>query len=87
MNPWVPGTTPPSSRLDGLSDSLRFAKAIEKTATVKRPRIRYAVGGGAKPILFLRRMLPDRTYDRLSDMIVGVKPSAPRRTGSETVSR
>jgi len=58
-----------------------IARAIEKAATAKRPRIRYAVGSGAKPILFLRRMLPDRAYDRLSNMIFGVKPSAPQANG------
>ncbi|MET3807661.1 hypothetical protein ABIB25_004688 [Nakamurella sp. UYEF19] len=48
-----------------------IAAAIEKASTAKRPRIRYAVGGGAKPILFARRMLTDRSYDRLTQAIFG----------------
>lgn len=50
-----------------------IAVAIEKAATAPRPRIRYAVGGGAKPILFARRMLTDRAYDRLTGMIFGAR--------------
>jgi NAD(P)-dependent dehydrogenase (short-subunit alcohol dehydrogenase family) len=42
-----------------------IANAIAKAASARRPRTRYAVGGGAKPILFLRRLLSDRTFDRL----------------------
>jgi NAD(P)-dependent dehydrogenase (short-subunit alcohol dehydrogenase family) len=41
------------------------AKAIGRAVTARRPRTRYAVGGGAKPILFLRRALTDRAFDRL----------------------
>lgn len=43
-----------------------IANAVGKAATARRPRTRYAVGGGAKPILFLRRVLSDRAYDRLT---------------------
>ena len=42
------------------------AKAIGRAVTARRPRTRYAVGGGAKPILLLRRLLSDRAYDRLT---------------------
>ncbi len=49
------------------------AAAIEKAATARRPRIRYAVGGGAKPILFARRMLTDRAFDRLIGRIFGAR--------------
>ena len=42
-----------------------LAKAIVRAATVGRPRTRYAVGLGAKPIILTRRVLPDRVYDRL----------------------
>ena len=41
------------------------AKAIIKALTAQKPRTRYAIGGGAKPILFLRRLLSDRWFDRL----------------------
>ena len=49
------------------------ADAIVKASTAKRPRIRYAVGGGAKPILFIRRALPDRAFDRVMKLMFGVK--------------
>jgi NAD(P)-dependent dehydrogenase (short-subunit alcohol dehydrogenase family) len=41
------------------------ARAIERAVTARRPRTRYAVGLGAKPIIFIRHVLPDRVYDRL----------------------
>jgi NAD(P)-dependent dehydrogenase (short-subunit alcohol dehydrogenase family) len=41
------------------------AKAIERAVTARRPRTRYAVGLGAKPIIFIHHVLPDRVYDRL----------------------
>lgn len=42
-----------------------IANAIARAAHARRPRTRYAVGGGARPILFLRRWLSDRMFDRL----------------------
>jgi NAD(P)-dependent dehydrogenase (short-subunit alcohol dehydrogenase family) len=42
-----------------------IADAVAKAATARRPRTRYAVGRGAKPILAARRILSDRTFDRL----------------------
>ena len=50
-----------------------IAGAIEKAVTAKRPRIRYAAGGGAKPILFVRRILPDRAFDRVMNLLFGIK--------------
>lgn len=41
------------------------AKAILKAATTKRPKTRYVVGAGAKPLVFLRKLLADRTFDTL----------------------
>jgi short-subunit dehydrogenase len=41
------------------------AKTIVKATTAHRPRTRYATGGGAKMILFLRSVLTDRMFDRL----------------------
>ena len=41
------------------------ADAVVTAATARRPRTRYAVGRGAKPILVARRLLPDRAFDRL----------------------
>jgi NAD(P)-dependent dehydrogenase (short-subunit alcohol dehydrogenase family) len=39
------------------------ANAIVKAVSARRPRPRYAVGGGAKPVLLLRAALPDRAFD------------------------
>jgi len=47
------------------SSPVVIANAIAKAAGARRPRTRYAIGGGAKPILFLRRLLSDRLFDRL----------------------
>jgi short-subunit dehydrogenase len=40
-----------------------IAKAIAKAVSKRNPRTRYAVGGGAKPVLFLRAVLPDKGFD------------------------
>jgi NAD(P)-dependent dehydrogenase (short-subunit alcohol dehydrogenase family) len=42
-----------------------IADAVAKAVSARRPRTRYAVGRGAKPILAARRILPDRAFDRL----------------------
>jgi NAD(P)-dependent dehydrogenase (short-subunit alcohol dehydrogenase family) len=56
----------------------RFASAPRVVADVmmralaaRRPRARYAVGGGARPILLARALLPDRAYDALVRRMVG----------------
>jgi hypothetical protein len=41
------------------------ARAIERALTARRPKTRYAVGGGAKPLLLVRRLVSDRMFDRL----------------------
>ncbi|MGN6441817.1 MAG: oxidoreductase [Arthrobacter sp.] len=40
-----------------------IAEAIVHAASSKRPRTRYPVGRGARAILLLRRLLPDRAFD------------------------
>lgn len=40
-----------------------IAKTIAKGCTARRPRPRYAVGGGAKPVVYTRWLLPDRMFD------------------------
>ncbi|MFI5610487.1 oxidoreductase [Amycolatopsis sp. NPDC051903] len=42
-----------------------IAKTVSKAASSRRPRTRYAAGFGAKPLIFLRRVLPDRAFDAL----------------------
>jgi NAD(P)-dependent dehydrogenase (short-subunit alcohol dehydrogenase family) len=41
------------------------AKTIERAIRSSNPRTRYASGGGAKPILFLRRILSDKQFDKI----------------------
>ncbi|WP_375386820.1 oxidoreductase [uncultured Amnibacterium sp.] len=42
-----------------------IAATIARAVTARRPRTRYAVGFGAKPLIALRRLLPDRAWDAL----------------------
>jgi NAD(P)-dependent dehydrogenase (short-subunit alcohol dehydrogenase family) len=42
-----------------------IADAVAKAVRARRPRTRYVVGGGAKPIILARRLLSDRAFDRL----------------------
>ncbi|HEY8912144.1 oxidoreductase [Lacisediminihabitans sp.] len=46
------------------SEPIVVAKAIGRAVQSRRPRTRYAVGGGAGPIILLRRVLGDRGFDR-----------------------
>jgi NAD(P)-dependent dehydrogenase (short-subunit alcohol dehydrogenase family) len=48
-----------------LSEPDVVARAIERALTARRPKTRYAVGGGAKPLLLVRRLVSDRMFDRL----------------------
>jgi NAD(P)-dependent dehydrogenase (short-subunit alcohol dehydrogenase family) len=45
------------------------AKSVSRALAARRPRSRYAIGAGAKPILFLRWLLPDRMFDVVMRMI------------------
>ena len=40
------------------------AAAISRAASARRPKIRYVVGSGARPLLIARRLLSDRMFDR-----------------------
>ncbi|MFI6307483.1 oxidoreductase [Amycolatopsis thailandensis] len=42
-----------------------IADVVLKAVRARRPKTRYAAGLGAKPILFVRRVLPDRAFDAL----------------------
>ncbi len=41
------------------------AEEIVKAVSSSRPRTRYVVGAGARPLLLARRLLPDRAFDAL----------------------
>ncbi|MCL1897827.1 MAG: oxidoreductase [Micrococcales bacterium] len=45
------------------------AKAIVKAARAPRPRTRYVMGFGARSVLFLRRVLPDRVLDKVLSLL------------------
>ena len=47
------------------------ADAIGKAVTTRRPKTRYAVGVGARPLIFARTVLPDRLFDRLIRLVIG----------------
>jgi NAD(P)-dependent dehydrogenase (short-subunit alcohol dehydrogenase family) len=53
--PDAPRTSPPEV----------VADVVTRAATARRPRTRYVVGYGARPLLTLRRILPDRAFDTL----------------------
>jgi NAD(P)-dependent dehydrogenase (short-subunit alcohol dehydrogenase family) len=40
------------------------AKTIAKAATARRPKTRYATGGGARSVLLMNRLMTDRGWDR-----------------------
>jgi NAD(P)-dependent dehydrogenase (short-subunit alcohol dehydrogenase family) len=50
---------------DRLSQPALIADVILKAVAARKPRTRYAVGFGAKPMLILRHWLSDRMFDRL----------------------
>jgi hypothetical protein len=41
------------------------AEAVLHALTSRRPRTRYPSGAGAKRMLFMRRLLTDRRFDRI----------------------
>jgi NAD(P)-dependent dehydrogenase (short-subunit alcohol dehydrogenase family) len=50
------------------------ARTVSRALKMERPRARYATGGGARPLLMLRKLLPDRAFDgvlRLMFRMVG----------------
>lgn len=47
------------------SDPMVVAKTIRKAVKARKPKTRYATGKGAKIILFLRKVLPDRWMDKM----------------------
>ncbi|MFD6274629.1 oxidoreductase [Streptomyces sp. NPDC060209] len=49
-----------------------IADAIGKAVTARRPNTRYATGFGARPLIALRRILPDRAFDALISRAVGL---------------
>lgn len=48
------------------------ATAVVRAATARRPRARYVVGIGARPMIWLRTLLPARAFDALVKRAAGV---------------
>ncbi|MEV6593309.1 oxidoreductase [Streptomyces acidicola] len=79
------GTGPYAAQAAAVASSLRseanakrnspptvIADAIGKAVTARRPRTRYATGFGARPLIALRRILPDRAFDTVISRAVGL---------------
>lgn len=53
-----------------------IADTIAKAVTVSKPKTRYAVGFGAKPMIFMRGVLSDRAFDGMMRMATGISKAA-----------
>lgn len=49
-----------------------IAGTIARAVTAARPRTRYAIGFGAKPMIFMRSILSDRAFDGMMRMATGI---------------
>ncbi len=49
-----------------------IADTIARAVSARRPKTRYAVGFGAKPMIFMRRLLSDRAFDGFMRMATGI---------------
>ena len=61
--PYVKGLQKIFSQMKNPAPPELIARIIVKSITVKRPKTRYVAGTGAKPLLFSRKILPDRWFD------------------------
>ena len=81
----VSGAGPYAPQANAVADSLvsestqrrssppeLIGETIGKAVTTDRPRTRYAVGYGAKPMIFLHDVLPDRAFDAFISRAVGM---------------
>ena len=79
------GTGPYAPQANAVADSLTsaanerhmsspdlIAKTIVKSVRARRPKTRYAVGFGAKPMIFLHNTLSNRTFDAFMRRATGV---------------
>jgi short-subunit dehydrogenase len=71
-----------TERLRGRASSPEVvAHAVATAVTARRPKTRYAVGSGARPILVARRLLPDRAFDRLMTVFLRTAGRGPSQGG------
>jgi NAD(P)-dependent dehydrogenase (short-subunit alcohol dehydrogenase family) len=79
------GTGPYAEQADAVAASLSseanakrnsppqvIADAIGKAVTARRPRTRYATGFAARPMIAVRRILPDRAFDAVMRRATGI---------------
>ena len=50
---------------NSMTDPEVIAKCIGKAVTAKKPRTRYLLGFGAKPAVYIQKLLGDRIYDKI----------------------
>lgn len=50
-----------------------ISDAIAQALTAEKPKTRYAAGFGARPLIAAHAILPDRAFDRLMSMAMGMK--------------
>lgn len=62
------------------------AKAIGRAVVARRPRTRYAVGLGAKPVILARRVLPDRVFDLLVRLTFRIAGNVVRTMSAQPIS-
>ena len=73
------GTTAYAHQAEHLAKILRndrlmsgpevVAKAIGEAVSARRPKTRYVVGSGARPLLIARRLMSDRMFDRFLTLV------------------
>ncbi|MFM2043319.1 MAG: hypothetical protein RLY86_1895 [Pseudomonadota bacterium] len=68
----------------GAAPPAVVAGAVAAALTARRPKARYIVGGGARPLIFLRWLLPDRAFDRV--MRAAARAMAAREEGRASPS-
>ena len=60
------------ANLKRVSPPELIAETIAKAVSARKPRTRYMVGFGAKPMILMRRLLSDRGFDWFMRMATGV---------------
>ncbi|WP_323636108.1 oxidoreductase [Pectobacterium polaris] len=76
--PYAPQAVAMSESMIGEANSKRLsppeiiADTIARAVSARRPKTRYAVGFSAKPMIFLRGLLSDRSFDWLIGSATGV---------------
>jgi NAD(P)-dependent dehydrogenase (short-subunit alcohol dehydrogenase family) len=75
--PYAEGAAVHARALAGANDAIiasppeAVAKIVSRALKARRPRTRYPAAGGAGPILFLRKILPDRWFDGVMRRMMG----------------